>query len=253
MIKHRNNINILAELKPGQIVICTSTGHISLREDISVFENITMDISMSSISNSFEHYLNLFELVNSSQFKSQSNEIYPDLRPALNGLIILTETLQNNRVNTSIIDDVINVYSMIRNRLDSLNVRYPEFFKYNMVNNTYITVEKCMKTLDDIENDMNINSLKYSDKDKTSKILIYISMLKPIIKSCYNTITEKASNILQYIINLFNSVTNNNYNSNREQKNVRRTFISEDLLKKYNNEYNEEHIKVDINNSKVID
>ena len=155
MTKHRDNLKLLAQIKPGQMLSCNLTGHINLNISGDSLWKKPKNNLLDSINNSFEHYLNLFELITSPEFKLQSNQMYPNLRQSLEGLIRLTETFQLYRMNKSIIDNAIVIYTKTRNRLDSLNVKYPEFFEQYIYD--YNTVEEAFNMSEQPDND---NGLK---------------------------------------------------------------------------------------------
>ena len=247
MIIHRNNLRVLSQLRPGQILTCDSVGTIRINIGAGATWHSPPANLLESITASFEHYLRLFEIVTESELLSQSYETYPNLYVSLSGLTTLIKTYNKYNMNQSVIDDSIGLYTKLRNRLDLIKEKHPNFFEQKI--EAPITIEECETALKDIEQNLNaiIAQPDHPDADKAQKLKQYIVVLKETVQNCYQTLTEKAVNLFSYIVKFFMSLTQKDDTQNDLM--VKRTFVSEELVKKIRDidfDNDKDYIKVDI-------
>lgn len=253
MIIHRSNLRVLSQLRPKEILTCDSVGTIRLNIGAGATWHKPPTNLLESINASFEHYIRLFQIVTSANVLKESYETYPDLYVSLTGLVTLIETYNKYNMDQSIIDETIKVHNQLKNKLDLIKNKEPDFFSKKIEKT--ITIEECETALNDIEQNLNaiISQPNHPDTDKAQKLKEYILVLKETVQNCYQTLTEKAVNLFSFIVKFFMSLTQKEQNKDDLLENNR--FISEDLAKKISEidfEHDKDYIKVDIDQSKVI-
>lgn len=225
---HRRNLIVLSQLRPGQILTCDST--LTIRQNIGVgatWHNPPENLPFA-INNSFQHYFNLFEIVASPEFTLTENAEYPNLKVSLTGIVTLAETYRNNNMNNSLVQDLIRLYTTLRNQYDYLLFRYPEFF--NKYIERTVTIEECENALKDIEQNLEliISQSEHPDKTEAQKLKKYVGVLKETLQNCYETLTEKAHNLFRLIVQFFIKLTKS---EETRPDTTERTFISKELAK----------------------
>lgn len=204
---HRQNLNILSQLRPGQILTCDST--LTIRHNIGVgatWHNPPESLPVA-INNSFQHYFKLFEIVASPDFTLTENAEYPNLKVSLTGIVTLAETYKNNNMNETLVGELIRLYTNLRNQYDHLLYRYPDFF--NKYIEKTVTIEECETALKDIEQnlEMIISQSEHPDRDEAQKLKKYVGVLKETLQNCYETLTEKAQSLFKLIVQFFIKLT----------------------------------------------
>lgn len=251
MIIYRHNLNILSQLKPGEILTCDSS--LIIRHNIGVGATWCDPPTnlMLAIKQSFEHYFRLFDIANF--IGPQTDILYPNLHYPLSGLVTLAETYTYYKINNNFIEDIIITHNKFMNRLDNLTLKYPDFF--NKYVEHIITIKECEDALNGIEEKINkiITQSNHPDKNKAEQLKQYVSVLQETVKNCYYTLSQQATNLFKSIIKFYRKLTQTqpaNINSIPTSNNEPiKTVISLEFAQKISNiEFDDDsdYIKVDI-------